>query len=172
MIRFIRALAAVTLALAAGIPLGGTATAGTVDALCTGTQDVTYSPGLTLAPTTQDATAHNIYIACVSSRVHSGERIGTNHQVLSCLDLAESSSGSTTITWNTGDTSLFTFNRTVTHAGGNTIVTFTGIIAAGLFAGDGALEVVTGPDLNLLDCLTPPGVTHRAGVTELTITHL
>ena len=146
------------------------ATAVNVDAVCTGTQSGTYSPGLTLGPTTQDVTAHNSYVACASSRVHTGERIGANHQVLFCLDLAESSSGSTMITWDTGDASQFSFNRTVTHAGGNTVVAFTGLITAGLFAGDGAVEVVSDPDLNLLDCLMPPGATHRTGGTVLAVT--
>ena len=94
MIRLIRALVPVATAAALSIPLAGsTASAGAVDALCTGTQVVTYSPGLTLVPTTQDITARNIYVACVSSKVHSGQRIGTNRQLASCLELAEASRG-------------------------------------------------------------------------------
>lgn len=134
-----------------------------------GTQDVTYSPGLTLVPTTADVTARLIYTTCVSSRVHTGERIGTN-PVQSCLTVNQSNSGSTTITWDTGDTSVFTFDHTVTHVGGNAVAAFTGTITTGLFASDSAIEVVTGAELNLLDCLVPPGVTHRSGVTVLTIT--
>jgi len=170
-IRLIRAFGTVAAIVAATIPVSGvTASAGILDAVCTGTQDATYSPGLTLVPTTQDIVTHHVYGACVSSRVHAGERTGTNHQVQSCLTLVESSTGTSTVIWDTGDTSVFTFNRTVTHVGGNTVTTYTGTIATGLFAGDGATEVVTGPELNLLACLTPPGVTHRGGVTVLTIT--
>lgn len=173
MVRLIRAVVTVVTVAAVTIPFAGiTASADTVDAVCTGTQDATFAPGLTLVPTTEDIVTHHHYGACVSSRVHTGERIGTNHQVQSCLTLVESSSGTSTITWDTGDDSVFMFNRTVTHVGGNTVTTYTGTITAGLFAGDTAVEVVTGPELNLLDCLTPPGVTHRSGVTALTITSI
>jgi hypothetical protein len=169
-----RALVGVATAITIGLPAGtGIAAADPLDVECTGTQTTTYSPGLTLVPTDQTVNTHTIYGPCVSAStpdLSAGDRSITNHQMASCLDLPGSRSAVTTITWNTGQQSAFSFNRTVTHAGGNTIVIFTGTIVAGLFAGDSALEVVVGPTLSTLDCLTPPGITSRTGVVTLTIT--
>jgi hypothetical protein len=47
-----------------------------------------------------------------------------------------------------------------------------GSITSGLFAGATAIGVITGPSINLLNCLAPPGVTSRTGVVTLTITSL
>ncbi|HSV64918.1 MAG TPA: hypothetical protein VLJ59_03285 [Mycobacteriales bacterium] len=177
MIRHLRALvagAAVTTALAAGVPFGtGSAAADVLDVTCVGTQTVTYNPGLTLQPKLQSIHFNNIFAPCVSATVPeltSGVSIGTAQRVASCLDLAEPDSSVLTINWNISQSSVFAYNRTVTTVGGTTVVTLTGVITFGLFAGDTAIIVTTGPAINLLDCLSPPGVTNRAGVVALTIT--
>lgn len=174
MSRVLKVLASAVMIVAVGLPVGaGTAQADPLDVECTGTQTTTYSPGLTLIPTSQNVNTHTIYGPCVSAStpgLSAGDRSITNNQVASCLDLPGARSAVATITWNTGQQSAFSFNRTVTHVGGNTIVVFTGTIVAGLFAGDSAVEVVVGPTLSTLDCLTPPGITSRIGVVTLTIT--
>jgi hypothetical protein len=89
--------------------------------------------------------------------------------VLTCLDLAQPGSATKTFTWNTGQTSVFSYNRTITRVGGNTVITLIGAITQGLFAGDTAVEVIVGPTPDTLKCLTPPGITSVFGAVTLTI---
>ncbi len=171
-IRVLRVLVAVATALAVGVPVG-TAAADPLDLVCAGTQTVTYSPGLTLVPTSQTITVQAIYSPCVSASqpaVTAGQAGVTTHEVRSCLDVAEPGGATRFITWNTGQTSTFLYNAIVNTVGGNTVVTLTGTITAGLFAGDSAVQVIVGPTLDTLSCLIPPGITSRFSVTTLTIT--
>jgi hypothetical protein len=174
MIRLIRTLAAVILGVAVGIPLGaGSATADPLDLECTGTMSVTFTPGLTLTPTEQTVTTNEIYAPCTSASnpaVTSGQSGVTRHIVMGCLDLAQPGSGAETFTWNTGQTSEFNYNRTISRIGGNTVVTLTGAITQGLFAGDAAVSVIVGPTVDTLKCLIPPGITSLFAVITLTIT--
>lgn len=162
----------VAVALAVGVPFN-TAAAGILDVTCAGTQTVTYTPGLVLQPSPQSIHFNNILAPCVSATVPeltSGVSIGTAMRTASCLDLVEPDSSVATFTWNTGQSSVFSYNRTVTTVGGTTIVTLTGVITSGLFAGDTAINITSGPAIDVLDCLQPPGVTSRSGVVALTIT--
>jgi hypothetical protein len=56
------------------------------------------------------------------------------------------------------------------NVGGSTVVTETGTITAGLFVGDNAVEVITGPTLDTLECLSEKGVTDRVNALNLDIT--
>jgi hypothetical protein len=91
---------------------------------------------------------------------------------VSCLSIGQTGSSIRVITWNTGQTSSFSYNAMSSIVNGNTVVTLTGAITAGLFAGDAAEEVIVSPALNLLGCLTPPGITSLFSATTLTITSL
>jgi hypothetical protein len=73
------------------------------------------------------------------------------------------------LTWSTGDTSTFAFNQVATTIGGNTVVTLTGVITQGLFAGSTAIETITGP-ANTWECLFEPGLMDRFNVVTLVIT--
>jgi hypothetical protein len=103
------------------IPLSaGVAGADPSEVVCAGTDTVTYSPGLTLVPTSQAVHAETSYAPCVvpgNPAVTPGQVTVNFPQVRSCLGLLDASSGAVTITWNTGQTSLFTFDRTVIHVG-------------------------------------------------------
>ena len=173
MIRIFRILVIAALAVVGmGFP-SYSAMAGALDVTCAGTQTVTYDPGLVLQPAATSIHFDNIFAPCVSATVPdliSGVSIGTATRTASCLDIAEPDSALLTFTWNTGQTSLFSYNRTVTTVGGTSVVTLTGVITSGLFAGDTAINITTGPAIDLLDCLQPPGVTSRSGVIALTIT--
>jgi len=171
-IRAFRIVVAAAVATAVSAPIG-TAQADPLDMQCGGTLTVTWSPGLTLTPADQTVTTNEIDAPCVSASVPeitAGFTGVTIHATQSCLTTLEPGSGAKTFTWNTGQTSVFSFNRTVTIVGGNTVVTLTGAISQGLFAGDSAVEVLTGPALNTLQCLTPPGITSHTDVVALTIT--
>src|SRR5689334_16029382 len=106
-IRVARILLGVVVTTAICVPVGaGTAAAAALDLECAGNQVTTYSPGLTLVPTEQDVNSQVAYGPCVSAshpEVTSGARTMLNHQVLSCVELAQTSTGQTTITWNTGE---------------------------------------------------------------------
>lgn len=171
-LRTLAAAATAATALTIGIQ-SGNAAADPLDATCAGTQTVTYTPGLVLQSQSEAIHFNNIFAPCTSSTVPgltSGISTGTAQRLASCLDLAEPDSAILTIAWNTGQTSVFSYNRTVTTVGGTTVVTLTGVITTGLFAGDTAISVTTGPAINLLDCLSPPGITSRTGVVTLAIT--
>jgi hypothetical protein len=173
-IRITHALVGVAIAIAASVPAGTSpAAADPLDVECGGTQTVTFSPGLLLVPTNQTVTVQAIYSPCVSASeptLTAGHSGVTVHETRSCLDLAVPGTATRIYAWNTGQTSTFTYNRTVTSLGGDEVVTLTGTITAGLFAGDTAVEVIIGPTLDTLACLSPPGITSRIGVTTLTIT--
>lgn len=163
--------AAASLALA--VAPAGTAAADALDVTCVGTQTVTYTPGLTLQPVSQSIDINYIFAPCVSATVPeltSGLASGSMTRVVSCLALAEPGSAASTFVWNTGQSSVFSYNRTVTIVAGTSVVTLTGAITSGLFAGDTAIVVIAGPAINLLDCLQPPGVTSRSSVVTVTIT--
>ena len=173
MIRFVRALAAVTIALVAGIPLGaGTAQAASGDVTCLGTVTANYSPGLLLISGPQTVTTNEIDAPCASASnpdVTSGHAGITVNVDAGCLNVLQPGSETKVFTWNTGQSSVFSFNRSISRIGGNSIVTLAGAISQGLFAGSSALEIITFPTINLLNCLTPPGITSLFGVATLTI---
>jgi hypothetical protein len=162
-IRLVRACAAVTIALVAAVPLGtGTAQADSGDVTCLGTVVANYSPGLLLVSGPQTVTTNEIDSPCTSSSnpdVTSGQSHVTIQTEAGCLEVLQPGSASKTFTWNTGETSVFTYNRSISRPGGTSVV----------FAGRTALEVITFPNPNLLGCLTPPGVTSLFGVATLTI---
>ncbi|MCE6995426.1 hypothetical protein LZG04_11495 [Saccharothrix sp. S26] len=136
----------------------GTASAGVLDVTCTppSSQNHAYTPPLTLAP--QDVTAHLTaqYGPCVSlsnPALTSGTRTSTT--VLpgyGCLDLLNSGPSTFTITWNTGQTSTLSTNRTATVVGAALVVTHTGTVTSGLFTGSTVLQVLTGPATDVLLC--------------------
>lgn len=173
MIRLIRAFAAATIAAAVGIPLGaGTAQADPGGLTCAGTVTANYSPGLTLTSTQQSVNTNEIDAPCTSASnpdVTSGQSAVTIQTEAGCLEVLQPGSAAKTFTWNTGETSLFSFNRSVSRPGGTSVVTLAGTITHGLFAGRTALEVITFPNPNLLGCLIPPGVTSLFGVATLII---
>ncbi|MGW0606850.1 hypothetical protein [Streptomyces sp. NPDC002640] len=139
-------------------------------ATCLSSHTVNYSPGLLLTPQQVTISASTQYTACLGGGVSSGSSTSNPPpQSLSCLNLGEPASGTETITWNDGTTSTYSYNQTVVDAGAVSTVTRTGSISAGKFAGATAVRVITNPNLEVLDCLAPPGVTSKSGLGDLTI---
>jgi hypothetical protein len=75
-----------------------------------------------------------------------------------------------TFDWSNGTQSTFSFNRSATTVGGQLVVTETGVITAGEFYGATATRTVVGATPNILQCLSPPGITGRTGVVNIVIT--
>ena len=142
---------------------------------CTGTEVLTYNPGLKLYSRTVTLTATANFGPCVSTNPaiasgSAGTPPGGVPAKLSCLNLLDSASGQATVRWNNGTSSRYAFNRTSQTVAGQLITTATGAVTAGEFLGRSVLLVSVSPAPNFLDCLSPGGLTQRTGVVTLTIT--
>lgn len=153
--------------------------AGVLDATCTppSSATTTYSPPLTNTPQPSSSAISFQLGPCVSlsqPALTSGTYARTNPaRPRSCLDLLSSSSGTLTITWNTGQTSTLSVNVTTTIAGAALVVTQTGTVTSGLFTGDTVVITQTGPAANVLLCTAGLGtVSSIYGLVTLEITYL
>lgn len=163
----------VALSVVGGLIAASPAQAGLLDVTCAGTQTATYSPGVLLTPQFVFVTASTSYTTCVSSNpditsAHFGP--ATFPTTLSCLDLLSTRSGSTTITWNTGETTTFSYTVTRTNTAGQYVSTYLGTVTAGKFLGDTVSQTFVGAALNLVGCLAAPGITSESGPALLEIT--
>ncbi len=158
------------LALTALGPVG-TASAGVLDVTCTppSSHNTSYDPPLTLAPQNVAFTITTQYGPCVSlsnPAITSGFRSTTGVAPgRSCLDLLDSGFLTSTITWNTGQTSTIAVNSSTTVVGAALVVTMTGTVTSGLFAGSTVVQVFTGPAADVLLCTAGLGTV--AGIYSL-----
>lgn len=162
--------------LSVGALAGATpARADLIEITCTGTADNALSPGLLLIPQTVATQNTYTYDPCLSGAVPaltSGLTQFGGAGTLSCLQPLGSASNSQTIVWNDSSTTTYQYTSTFTTVAGQFQAVKTGTVTSGRFLGDTVVETVTGPALNLLDCLAPPGITSRSGVLTLVITDL
>lgn len=138
---------------------------------CTGSEVDTLSPALTNTPKTVTTTVNAKY-TCLNPGGPTATAI--NYQVtrtLSCEDLLLGRSGTLQLRWSNGKTSTFSFTSTVTEPNGTVVVTQTGSITAGLYAGAATQRVLTAPNLNLTACATT-GISQRTAISTLTIQQL
>ncbi|MFE0151063.1 hypothetical protein ACFWY5_28230 [Nonomuraea sp. NPDC059007] len=117
---------------------------------------VTYTPALTTTPQTVTIKTTNLFGPCTStsnptitSGTFTGSYLVPNR---SCLTLAGSGTSTSTITWNTGQTSTLSLNYTTTIAGAVYTSIITGVVSSGLFAGDSVVSNQTGPATDVLLC--------------------
>jgi hypothetical protein len=160
-------------------PSAAASTSGLLDLTCTApsSEATTYSPPLTPAP--QDVTFSSTvqYGPCVSlshPEIESGSR---SLRVLtpdrSCLTLLEAAVSQFTITWNTGQSSTISGSRTATVVGAALVVTITGNVTSGVFAGDSVVQTSTGPATDILACTLGLGsVSSVYSIVTLEITSL
>lgn len=155
------ALLALALAVSGVLLAVRPAHAASLDVTCTGTETVTYSPGLLLAEQTVHTTVNGILAPCTSSDpgITAGTYLEDFSTTLSCTTVLAPRAGTRVFRWSDGSSSTFSFNRALNDVGGQTTVTFTGAITGGRFAGDTAVEQVVFVSLSTLQCLAPPGVT-------------
>lgn len=138
-----------------------------------GNQTVSFSPGVTLTPRSVSVSFHAALGVCASltqPQITSGSSSGNVTVTLDCLDLLSTTTGTQTFRWSDGQSSTLSFTRTVTNVNGQTVITLTGPVTAGLFTGRTAVFTVTEPALDLTACQSPQGLTSQAGVTTLAIT--
>lgn len=163
--------AATALTLSSGLAAPA-AHADIVDAACTGTNQDAYQPGITLLPRQVNATWQDTYSSCTSSdpTLTAGSDSDQATQALSCADPAQLFPGPFTVSWDNGMSSTLQITSVQTQLGTNTVTIAAGTVVAGEFPGDsGVLEWVDG-QLNLLQCLTPQGITSQSGLSSLQIT--
>ncbi|MER5261812.1 hypothetical protein ABTZ99_07005 [Actinosynnema sp. NPDC002837] len=138
----------------------GTASAGVLDVTCTppSSQNDTFTPPLTVTPQNVIVRSTAQYGPCVSlsnPAITSGSTLRTTTVPgLSCLDLLSSGSSTSTIIWNTGQTSTVSVsvNFTATIVGAALVVARTGTVTSGLFAGSAVVQTLTGPATDVLLC--------------------
>lgn len=127
-----------------------------VSLTCTATQQITYSPGMHLYTQTI-TTSGSLTYACVGD-VQSGTTGFTLTEDRNCLTLSAPDLDYL-VTWNDNTTSQIHVHATVVIADGQTVVTKTGTVTSGRFAGATTTEVLTGPVADVLACLSPSGLT-------------
>lgn len=137
-----------------------------------GSQQVTQTPGLTNTEQTVDVVVA-LDLGTCASLSHPTIHTGTSHAdftaTLSCADLLSTGTGSQVFAWSTGETSTFSFTRTVAQTDGETVLTLTGKITSGLFTGDNGVLTIADTTLDLAACQSPGGLTHESGATSLAL---
>ncbi|MFH8755945.1 hypothetical protein [Streptomyces atroolivaceus] len=150
---------------------------GLLDATCIppSSSNVAYSPPLTNSPQLTTATINWQLGPCISASVPaltSGTMVDyVPPRSRTCVDLLAPGTETKTVTWNTGATSTLSMNRTVTVVGATLVVTHTGTVTAGLFAGDSVVGTETGVATDITLCtlgLGTVGSTYNLMTLEIT----
>jgi hypothetical protein len=141
-----------------------------VDQACTVTEAVTYSPPVTNTAQVVTTTVHGNLFDCTDSSAPDGTYTETlTAPGVTCTTLLDSASGTRVFHWPAPTApSTFAFNLTSIVINGTAQVTFLGEITAGTFTPDPAKEVIAGPVLNPLACMTT-GVSQTTYVGALEI---
>jgi hypothetical protein len=140
---------------------------------CNGLNTVTYSPALTNTAKQTTITSSTSWATCVSPTHPSVTAGSTGNQISkleSCTSALGGFSSSNTITWNTGQTSTFTFNGYTQEINGQYVIVLTGSITAGLFTGALATEQTT--LLGDLTACSGAGISSNGGPAPLEIVGL
>jgi hypothetical protein len=155
-------------AMMAGAP--SVASAGVGDFTCTAGSVTTFSPGLLLQERQQNISFNVGYGNCLSTtepKITSGTRSGSFSGPRGCLSAPPSGTSTFTVTWNTGQTSDVTAVSGGYDVAGQTVHTLTGTVIGGLFTGSAFVEAIPQVSLNLLGCLSGPGVQSQTGLGGL-----
>src|SRR6266702_4310892 len=105
MSRCLRVMLAAVAVATSGIALPATAAhAASVDVTCTGTEVVTFQPGLLLTPQSVDITVNGILAPCTSSDpgITSGTYRESFTATLSCANLLDGFAGTRVFDWSNG----------------------------------------------------------------------
>lgn len=140
---------------------------------CPGTIALSYSPGITSTPRTTSYVGQATLGPCVSTLgpdFASGQLEASGGGELSCLT-GGNSTGDASIAWAGGQESEFTFTGEVgLRPLGVTVLILTGTMTDGAFEGADLVVVLPMLATDLLNCLTPTGLTSLAGPISVTIT--
>jgi hypothetical protein len=143
-----------------------------VDISCSSRQVTRYSPGVRLVPLMQHIKINTKASGCVSSErpdLTSGSARFAFDAERSCLSIDQTMSGTSFIKWNTGETTVYTYDSTTATIAGQIVVTIFGTVISGPFEGSSITIVVASPIIDLLKCIVGPGITKRVGVGTVLI---
>ncbi|WP_426730589.1 hypothetical protein [Myxococcus faecalis] len=138
---------------------------------CPGTLQARYSPGMTNTPQTIATSVSGTFGPCVGTPLTllSASLQGGGAGQLSCL--AGSTQSMSTLTWNDGTTSTVSVSILVSARPlGEVVVTYSGTVSSGRFAGADVLMVLVLAQTQVTGCFTDEGVTATAGPVVLTLT--
>jgi hypothetical protein len=137
-----------------------------------GTHSESYAPGLTNTTRLTVGTVAENVSGCLSltqPAITSGTSSGSFASPNSCNNLLAGGPSTQTFTWNTGQTSTFSFNTLVNIVAGQIVLVSNGTVTAGAFAGE-TLAKTAVLTTNLSDCSTPAGLPGASGpLTILTV---
>ncbi|MFD9947433.1 hypothetical protein ACFWYW_38645 [Nonomuraea sp. NPDC059023] len=142
---------------------------------CVGTTTVAFTPGLTHTSQTVAVSGQDVASACVSLTHPSltsftGPFSGTATQ--SCTTFFGNGSGTETLYWNNGTTSVWNYTNSFSNVNGTKVGTSTGAISSGTLAGAEVTQTITFANLDLSACSTPTGLTEISGLDTWTITSI
>ncbi|MFD7919810.1 hypothetical protein ACFV3R_11360 [Streptomyces sp. NPDC059740] len=138
---------------------------------CAGTQNISYSPGLTNTPRSVTAQGTNNLGPCVvpNTDITAGTITFGSTGDYSCQGLLASTQEVNVVHWSDGSTSTLQVTRTATKVNGQLINTFTGSVTSGTFHGASVVWTITNLTLSLLACETQEGLTSLTGVDVFTL---
>ncbi|MCY1036120.1 hypothetical protein OV207_32095 [Corallococcus sp. BB11-1] len=130
----------------------------------------TYSPGITYTPRTSTVSVSGRF-SCLTL---SGEAVSSATVsaasppvTITCANLLSGGFAQTTLTWNTGETSVLALNvQKVELNGTTTVQTFNGVVASGKFFGANVVRAVTYLTTDLsASCSSPNGLTQTRSLS-------
>jgi hypothetical protein len=119
-----------------------------------------FTPPLTLVvqPTlVQKSTSYTPCAAPTAPNLTSGSLATSSTINDACPMVLLSGTVVQTVTWNTGQTTTMTLNRTATISGTTLTVSFTGTVTGGLFLGRNVRQTYTASAVDLINCLNGVG---------------
>ncbi|GGS46386.1 hypothetical protein [Actinokineospora fastidiosa] len=160
---------AVVLAASGSVAGAGPAQA-VVGQECVGTWAVTYDPPITNTPQLVSATLTGVFPLCTDLVAFNGHYTQSFTDTVSCTTLLTAGAASRTYHWGNpaAAPSTFTYNWTVSVAGGQAVITNTGLITSGRFAPGSAVQLTTLATPDVVQC-AGSGITTLTRPTTLTI---
>lgn len=142
---------------------------------CTGSSTLGYSPGLTFTSQTISVSETDTFSSCTStdSSLTSGSFFSDLHGSRCVVRRCEGRRPAPDvyeISWNNSQSSTIDATAAaVAIVGGNQVFTIVGTVSSGEFTGDDVTVTWVYPLVNLLQCLTSPGVTSQSGTVAVEI---
>jgi hypothetical protein len=170
-LRSLGALLAVALVTAGSVSATASpAGALVVNQLCTGTWAVTYDPPITNTPQLVTGNLSGFFPVCTDTQAFNASYFQTFTDTVSCTTLLNAGTASRTFVWGNpaAQPSTFSYNWTVTVAGGQSVITNAGSITSGRYTPDSAVQVATIGTPDALQCATT-GIASLTGPSTLTI---
>lgn len=168
--RFGSLLALVVVVAGAVAATAGAANAVTVEQVCAGTWAVTYDPPITNTPQVVRGNLTGVFPTCTNPAAPSGFYGQEFTDTVSCATLLTAGAASRTYTWTNplAAPTTFTYNWTVSDVAGQAVITNTGLITSGTFAGASAEQVAVLMTPDVLQC-AGAGISSLTGPTTLTV---